>query len=129
MPDEEERLPTEEEIVRWLEEALYPPKREEARALGAKSPELPPQPPLDAVTEQHVMDLEADRRLRVRYAQRIFWLLVGQLIFMNVIFFLGGAGYLEYNERTFQIYMGGTLGEVLGIVWVIVRYLFDRPRW
>jgi len=62
------------------------------------------------------------------YAERIIWLLVGELIVMNIVFFLTGCGLLEFTETVLEIYMGGTLTEVFGIVVIVSKYLFPNNK-
>ncbi len=68
--------------------------------------------------------IETDVDLKAGYGRSMFWLLVGQLIMMNLIFACAGAGWLFFNRFELNLYVGGTLAEIFGIVLIIVRYLF-----
>lgn len=71
-------------------------------------------------------DLRTDTRLRKHYARWFIGILIGQLVLMNVIFVCVGVGVLKFTDYALHLYMGGTLAEVFGIVYVITRYLFPK---
>ena len=73
---------------------------------------------------QKFKDSETDRDLRKKYANTLIWILIFQLVVMNIIFCLVGVGRLSYEEWSLNLYMGGTLAEVFGCVFLILRYLF-----
>jgi hypothetical protein len=68
--------------------------------------------------------IRTDVKLKAGYGQSMFWLLVVQLAVMNIIFFCAGFGWLSFNPVELNLYVGGTLAEIFGVVLVIVRYLF-----
>ncbi len=74
----------------------------------------------------YIDDKKTDTLLKKKYATFFFWLLVVQLIAMNVVLILVGMGNLNFTDVTMNLYMGGTLAEVFGIVFVITRYLFSN---
>ena len=45
---------------------------------------------------------------------------------MNGIFVLIGAKLLHFSDFVINLFMGGTLAEVFGIVLVMARYLFSK---
>lgn len=46
---------------------------------------------------------------------------------MNAIFVATGIGCLRFQDPThLNLFMGGTLAEVFGVVLVITRYLFSK---
>lgn len=75
-----------------------------------------------AVTE----DFRALTELKQIYAKRSLWVLVGQLIVMNVVFILVGANVLKFSDYILHLYTGGTLLEVFGMVLVITKSLFPK---
>lgn len=84
---------------------------------------------LDADHKQaQTEDLKTDTRLKKHYAYWFIGILIAQLSVMNVIFILVGTGSLVFTDYVLHLYMGGTLAEVFGIVFVITRYLFSPKR-
>jgi hypothetical protein len=80
----------------------------------------------EAEQRARIYDQQTDTELKRKYANNFFWLLVAQLIVMNCVFVFVGKGLLNYTEMTLNLYMGGTLAEVFGVVLVITRYLFSK---
>lgn len=78
--------------------------------------------------QANIEDRRTDTRLKKKYANSFFWLLVAQLIVMNLVLISVGLGYLNYTEIALNLYMGGTLAEVFGVVLVITRYLFSKKH-
>jgi len=82
---------------------------------------------LDPLTQAKVDDQVADTGLKKRYANWFIWILIGQLAAMNAIFIATGIDYLHFQDPThLNLFMGGTLAEVFGVVLVITRYLFSK---
>lgn len=75
-------------------------------------------------------DLRTDTELKRLYATRFSWILIGQLAVMNGVFIGVGVGCLNFDEPLhLNLFLGGTLAEVFGIVFVITKYLFSkRPK-
>ncbi|HDS5126335.1 TPA: hypothetical protein QHW48_003044 [Escherichia coli] len=71
-------------------------------------------------------DFEAEIALKKRYVKWFLIILAFQLLIMNGVFIADGAGKLEFEDLTLQLYMGGTLTEVFGLVLVVTKYLFKR---
>lgn len=65
-----------------------------------------------------------DNDLKEKYSKKLIVILVFQLIFMNIIFILGGIGILNYSDTTFNIFVTATIAEVFSLVTIIVKYLF-----
>ncbi len=80
--------------------------------------------PADPLIEEKVKDLKTDRELKKSYAKWFIFILVGQLLSMNIIFISVGFGYLKFDEWSLNLYMGGTLAEVFGVIIVITKSLF-----
>lgn len=82
---------------------------------------------LDPVTAAKVKDQETDTSLKKLYAIWFIGILIGQLVVMNLIFIAVGLSLLNFIEPThLNLFMGGTLAEVFGVVYVITRYLFSK---
>lgn len=100
---------------------------------------LPIQEEFALPAEQRVsaeeLDRQADRderkelrRLRIFYAKSLMVLLVGQMIFMNIVPIFTGLNVMHINGSTMNFYLTGTLGEIFGIVTVAVKFLFSDKR-
>jgi len=70
--------------------------------------------------------LVQERVLRERYAKWCFWMLVGQLAFMNVLLVLLGCKVLCFTDWLFHVYLVGTFGEAAAIVIVITSSIFPK---
>jgi len=82
---------------------------------------------LDPLTEARVDDQRTDTKLKKLYAKWFIIILAAQLLAMNVIFVFVGLDRLQFKEPThLNLFMGGTLAEVFGVVFVITRYLFSK---
>lgn len=98
----------------------------------------PKLPPLESVSyfnqndpeiaQKHINNenLKTDINLKKQFACWFIRILIVQLFVMNGIFFCMGIGWLTFSDLTIQIYMGGTLTEVFGIVLIMCRYLFSK---
>jgi len=71
-------------------------------------------------------DKKTDIKLKKKFAYSFIIILAVQLIIMNIVFVYIGCGYMKFSDLTIQLYMGGTLTEVFGIVYIICRYLFPK---
>ena len=69
--------------------------------------------------EQH-----SDRVLRLIYGGVLLVLLSGQIIAVTAFMFLIGFGIFEVDRWVTTTFTGGTLGQVSGMTYVVVRYLF-----
>jgi hypothetical protein len=76
--------------------------------------------------EQRIKDIEADRKLRQSYASKWFWVVVVQLLFVNVFFVLTAIMQWQIDPWTMRIFISATLAEAFGIVLVITRNLFPK---
>ncbi len=81
-----------------------------------------------AMLAEKVADSQADRELKKTYAFWFLWILIGQLIIMNGIFIAVGFGLLQFEEWPLNLYMGGTLAEVFGVIFVITKNLFPKQN-
>ncbi|KAB7681375.1 hypothetical protein GBN23_06140 [Plesiomonas shigelloides] len=71
-------------------------------------------------------DLRTDTQLKKIFAVTLLIVLGIQLLLMNIIFALIGAKVLEFENFVINLFMGGTLAEVFGIVLIMTRYLFSK---
>ena len=82
--------------------------------------------PVDPLTQEQIHDLKQDRELKRRYANWFIFILIVQLSVMNLVFVAAGVKYLSYEKWGLDLYMGGTLLEVFGVVLVITKNLFPQ---
>jgi hypothetical protein len=115
--------------------AMDPEKLSEARPAVLKalkkaeqdpSAEISTMPPMDPEKQAVVEDKRADTELKRFYAYRFIWILIGQLVVLNLVFIAIGLGFLKYSDFVINLFLGGTLLEVFGVVLVITKYLFSR---
>ncbi len=66
--------------------------------------------------------------LRKHYAYGLLYMLIAQMIFMNVVLVLSGTHNLKISSGTMKFYLTGTLGEIFGVVTVAVRFLFSDKK-
>ena len=71
-------------------------------------------------------DAAQDRKQRWLFGWVFIGILVVQLGIVNMLMFRVGDGILHYSNYLFHIYLLGTFGEIVGIVWLIVRYVFSE---
>ncbi|MCI9500194.1 MAG: hypothetical protein HFE69_21425 [Enterobacter hormaechei subsp. steigerwaltii] len=71
-------------------------------------------------------DYEEEIKLKKSYGKWFLIILACQLLVMNGVFILDGWKVLSFEDLTLQLYMGGTLTEVFGLVLVVTKYLFKR---
>lgn len=76
------------------------------------------------VTDAFTNNAKTDRSLKKIYGGCLLFLLIIQLIAVNVIFVLGGLNILKYSDTTFNIFITGSLIEIAVIVRIVVKYLF-----
>jgi hypothetical protein len=90
---------------------------------------------LSRVELDEALDREIDRQergslitLRERYSYALGGFLAIQLLFMNIVLLLVGAGAIQLSGATIQYYLAGTIGEIFGLVSVATHFLFsDKP--
>ena len=73
-------------------------------------------------------DFRQDIALRRRYARRMLQLLGAELVFVNGMFFLYTwlGVHWKIPSATMQVWLSATVVQVIGIVYVVTRYLFPR---
>lgn len=74
-------------------------------------------------------DFWQDIQLRRMYATRMLWILGLELVFVNLMFLLYAWKGVHWNVpgTTMQVWLSATVVQVVGIVYVVTRYLFP-PR-
>jgi hypothetical protein len=87
----------------------------DARQLNTLDPER---------TKLNNKDFEAEIALKKTYGKWFLIILAAQLLVMNGVFICDGLKWLDFKDLTLQLYMGGTLTEVFGLVFVVTKYLF-----
>ena len=68
------------------------------------------------------------RRLRIIYGTVLLALLSGQIVAVTTFAFLMGFGIISVDRLVTTTFIGGTLGEVSGMTFLVVRYLFPVPK-
>lgn len=91
--------------------------------------------PLDEVLERLKIDKEVvqtftdnakdDRKLKNAYAKWLIKIFVGQLFFFDGVFISVGLRWLNFSETTLNFFTTGAVIEVISLIAIIVRYLFQ----
>jgi hypothetical protein len=73
-------------------------------------------------------NFRSDIENRKKYADRMLKLLVAELVFVNGMFFLYTWLGVHWNVpgTTMQVWLSSTVVQIVGIVYVVARYLFPR---
>ena len=71
---------------------------------------------------QHDSDIE----LRQQYARYLLRILAIESALMLSIFFGIGLGLLVYTEKTVQLFLTLSVGQIIGAIYIIVKYLFSK---
>ena len=69
-------------------------------------------------------EARGDYSLRIFYGRALLVLLFGQVMAVTAIAFLMGFGVIRLDRWVATTFVGGTLGEVVAMTLVVVRYLF-----
>ncbi|MGL5370826.1 MAG: hypothetical protein ACRDBF_07345 [Plesiomonas shigelloides] len=73
------------------------------------------------------VDFEAEILLKKAYGKYFLIILATQLLIMNIVFISVGFEWIKFPDTlTLQLYMGGTMTEVFGLVLVVTKYLFKK---
>jgi hypothetical protein len=83
---------------------------------------------LPSTAELERRDKEQDIELKRRYAHRLLWMMIGQLAVADAVFITyawAGQGW-DVTAGVMQVWLGATVVQVIGVVLVVVRYLFPR---
>jgi hypothetical protein len=76
---------------------------------------------VDAWTKQQ----DSERKIRNHFAIALLIFLGFQAVVLNVAFFCIGASCITVDEWTARTFIVGVFAESAGLVWFIVRYLFN----
>ena len=68
--------------------------------------------------------LRSERRLRMVYGGALLALMSGQIVAVTAFMFLIGFGVIHVDRWVTTTFITGTLGQVSGMTFVVVRYLF-----
>ncbi|WON77015.1 hypothetical protein [Serratia sp. UGAL515B_01] len=116
-------------IIKILQQAARQARGEPAEVSSPKVTQLSyinDEDPAKAHQRAKTKDLKTDIKLKKLFAKWFIGILIGQLFVMNGIFIFIGAGLLHFSDFVINLFMGGTLAEVFGIVLVMARYLFSK---
>ena len=69
-----------------------------------------------------------ERKLRFVYGTALLVLLAGQIIAVTTLAFLIGFGVIRLDRWVATTFVAGTFGEVSGMAYLVVRYLFPGDR-
>lgn len=73
-------------------------------------------------TEQH----QSDIRLRKKFARYLLILLLIETIIVMGVFVGVGLRQLVYSENTVQLFLTLSIGQIVGAIFIIVKYLFSK---
>ena len=63
--------------------------------------------------------------LRKKYAYWLIAIFILQLILFNIIFILIGCGILQYSERSLNIFISGSVIEIISLITIVTKHLFS----
>ena len=80
----------------------------------------------DRISQIHAREEEGrgQRLLRLIYGVALLVLLSLQIVAVTVFIFLLGFGKIDVDRWVTATFIGGTLGEVAGMTYLVVRHLF-----
>ena len=68
----------------------------------------------------------SDIRLRQTYAAYLLKILIAESVIMLGIFIFIGLGCLVYSETTVKLFLTLSIGQIIGAIYIIVKYLFSK---
>ena len=68
---------------------------------------------------------EEDRKLKSKYGIWVMVLLLSEIIFLGIVFVFIGLGHLVFNELVINAFVLTVFGQIIGIVYIIVKNLFS----
>lgn len=71
---------------------------------------------------QHSSDIS----LRQTYAAYLLKILIAESVIMLGIFIFIGLGCLVYSETTVKLFLTLSIGQIIGAIYIIVKYLFSK---
>lgn len=69
-------------------------------------------------------NISSDIKIKKKYSVILIIVLAVQFVALDLIFVAVGAGWLKYSDFTLNIFIGAIFLELIGLVAVIVKYLF-----
>ena len=80
----------------------------------------------DRLSQIHAKEDEGrgQRQLRILYGVVLLALLSLQIVAVTAFAYLMGFGYIHIDRWVTATFIGGTLGEVSGMIFLVLRYLF-----
>jgi len=79
----------------------------------------------DKLVDLFAEKIEVEKKLKQKYAVYLIWILIGQLLLLNIWFCLKGFNIIKFSDTAFNIFITGGLAEVFLLIRVIVKYLFN----
>ncbi len=79
--------------------------------------------------EAELQSFTQDTGERKKYAQRIFWLVAAWIAAVFALLMLAGFGvhgFFYLSEKVLLAAIGSTTVNILGVFFIVVRYLFSR---
>jgi hypothetical protein len=67
-------------------------------------------------------------KLRQQYAPRLLWIVIGQVVAINVFFVCDGLRWLRVSDDLFKIFSASVFAEVIALALVVTRSLFPSKR-
>ena len=119
------------------------PKRISRRAIEVELSKVPEEPDFKSRLEEsafdsktelqkaHIESFKQDIRERKKYAFYIFIFLCAWIASLFVLLFAQGLArwtHFSLSERTLLAVVGGTTADVLGLFYIVARYLFPSTR-
>lgn len=75
-----------------------------------------------------IADQKQDRETKKWFARWMFIVFVVQLVVLNVIFFLVGLEFLNYESWDLKTFIGGTIVEIVAVMFIIAKNLFPAEK-
>lgn len=119
-----------ESSVRLAIDEQIPPEEDVPREKKPKSPDAPKEIDTDKPLIKNIDDKDKFEwiELRTKYANKIYWLLLAEIVFLGVIVFLDGFNVwgFKINEWLLGSVFYGILTHTFLLVKTIVKNLFTR---
>lgn len=70
-------------------------------------------------------NIVSDIKIKKFYSKFLIGILILQFVALDVVFFLAGKGIIIVSDVSLNLFVGGGLLEIVGLVTIIVKYLFN----
>ena len=77
---------------------------------------------------QKIKAAESHAKIKDFFAKHLMYAMLAQLVVLNVVVILHGCGLLQFSDYLLHVYIVGTLAELIGVILVISRGLFDSDN-